>query len=123
MLTLFPHLILPLTFLHRYRRGVKYHDKSVNALHVSDNGYIITASLGSKYVAFIKMSAVTKTIARFVKIWKVDTESGLVSKTDVTELQILREHKDYLSVILSTDGHHFSQDDLVVFVITSSGKY
>ena len=107
-MTLSPHLILPLTALHRYRRGVKYHDKSVNALHVSDNGYIITASLGSKYVAFIKMSAVTKTIVRFVKIWKVDTESGLVSKTDVTELQILREHKDYLSVILSTDGHHFS---------------
>ena len=67
------------------------------------------------------MSAVTKTIARFVKIWKVDTESGLVSKTDVTELQILREHKDYLSVILPTDGHHFSPDDLVVIVITSSG--
>ena len=103
---------------------MKYHDKSVNALHVSDNGYIITASLGSKYVAFIKMSAVTKTIiVRFVKIWKVDTELGLVPKTDVTELQILREHKDYPSVILSTDRHHFSQDDLVVFVITSSGRY
>ena len=54
----------------------------------------------------LKMSAVTETIARFVKIWKVDTESGLVSKTDVTELQILREHKDYLSVILSTERHH-----------------
>jgi len=71
----------------RYRRSGKYHDKSVNALHVSDNGYIITASLGSK----------------FVKIWKVNTESGIVSKTDVTELQILREHKDYLSVMSVED--------------------
>jgi len=67
----------------RYRRSGKYHDKSVNALHVSDNGFIITASLGSK----------------FVKIWKVNTESGVLAKTDVTELQILREHKDYLSVL------------------------
>ena len=41
------HLIKP--HYCRYRRSGKYHDKSVNALHVSDNGYIITASLGSKY--------------------------------------------------------------------------
>ena len=38
-----------MVFVCRYRRSGKYHDKSVNALHVSDNGYIITASLGSKY--------------------------------------------------------------------------
>lgn len=66
----------------RYRRGSKYHDKSVDTLHVSDNGYIVTASLGSK----------------FVKIWKVHCP-GDVGKTDVTELQILREHTDYLSVL------------------------
>ena len=99
----------------RYRRSGKYHDKSVNALHVSDNGYIITASLGSKYdhddyddddddffvniaMVMLLMMMLTKKHPRFVKIWKVNTESGIVSKTDVTELQILREHKDYLSV-------------------------
>jgi exonuclease III len=37
---------------------------------------------------------------RFVKIWKVHCPSGEdVGKTDVTELQILREHTDYLSVL------------------------
>jgi len=67
----------------RYRRSSKYHDKSVDTFHVSDNGYIITASSGSK----------------FVKIWKVENYEKNVDKTDVTELQILREHTDYLSVI------------------------
>jgi len=67
----------------RYRRGSKYHDKSVDTLHVSDNGYIVTASSGSKYV----------------KIWKVDCPEEEAAKTDVTELQILREHTDYLSVM------------------------
>ena len=113
------HLIKP--HYCRYRRSGKYHDKSVNALHVSDNGYIITASLGSKYddddydddddggdddddffvniaMVMLLMMMLTKKHPRFVKIWKVNTESGIVSKTDVTELQILREHKDYLSV-------------------------
>jgi len=66
----------------RYRRGSKYHDKSVDTLHVSDNGYIVTASSGSKYV----------------KIWKINC-SEEAEKTDVTELQILREHTDYLSVM------------------------
>ena len=55
----------------------------VDTFHVSDNGYIITASSGSK----------------FVKIWKVENYEKNVDKTDVTELQILREHTDYLSVI------------------------
>jgi len=67
----------------RYRRGSKYHDKKVDTLHCSDNGYIVSGSLGSKYV----------------KIWKVRCEEGVIAKTDVTELQILREHTDYLSVM------------------------
>eukprot|EP00092_Neocalanus_flemingeri_P075476 GFUD01093493.1.p1 GENE.GFUD01093493.1~~GFUD01093493.1.p1 ORF type:complete len:511 (+),score=129.28 GFUD01093493.1:81-1613(+) len=67
----------------RYRRSSKYHDKSVDTFHVSDNGYIITASSGSK----------------FVKIWKIENYEEDVTKTDVTELQILRDHTDYLSVI------------------------
>lgn len=67
----------------RYRRSSKYHDKSVDTMHVSDNGYIVTASSGSK----------------FVKIWKVHCPEGEAAKTDVTELQILREHTDYLSVM------------------------
>lgn len=66
----------------RYRRSSKYHDKSVDTLHVSDNGYIVTASSGSK----------------FVKIWKVHCP-GEASQTNVTELQILRDHTDYLSVM------------------------
>jgi len=67
----------------RYRRSSKYHDKSVDNLHVSDNGYVITASSGSK----------------FVKIWKVNSYKEDVANTDVVELQILRDHSDYLSVI------------------------
>jgi len=67
----------------RYRRSSKYHDKSVDTFHVSDNGYMITASSGSK----------------FVKIWKIENYEENAEKTDVTELQILRDHTDYLSVI------------------------
>jgi hypothetical protein len=42
------HDLPPKVGTGRYRRGSKYHDKSVDTLHVSDNGYIVTASLGSK---------------------------------------------------------------------------
>merc|ERR1719228_2200576 len=66
----------------RYRRSSKYDDKSVDTFHVSENGYLITASSGSK----------------FVKIWKIENYEENVEKTDVTELQILRDHTDYLSV-------------------------
>jgi hypothetical protein len=44
--------------------------------------YLISGSSGSKYV----------------KIWKISQESDLES-TEVKELQILRDHTDYLSVI------------------------
>ena len=38
--------------------------------------------------------------SKFVKVWKVEHDKeGRLEKTDVTELQILREHSDYLSVI------------------------
>jgi hypothetical protein len=39
----------------RYRRSSKYHDQSVDCLHLCHNGYMVTASSGS----------------RFLKIWKV----------------------------------------------------
>jgi len=57
--------------------------KVLTPFFVTDNGYIITASSGSK----------------FVKIWKIENYQEDVKKTDVTELQILRDHSDYLSVI------------------------
>ena len=67
----------------RFRRRHKYHDKNVDSVWISDNGYMVSVSTGSK----------------FVKIWKVEQCEGCLEKTDVTELQILREHSDYLSVI------------------------
>ena len=67
----------------RFRRSHKYHDKNVDSVWISDNGYMVSVSTGSK----------------FVKIWKVEQCEGCLEKTDVTELQILREHSDYLSVI------------------------
>ena len=39
----------------RFRRSHKYHDKNVDSVWVSENGYMVTVSTGSKYV----------------KIWKV----------------------------------------------------
>ena len=61
---------------------------------------------------------VTKKPPRFVKIWKVNTESGIVSKTDVTELQILREHTDYLSVsiIISDMLYHIIISDMLYHI-------
>lgn len=67
----------------RYRRSSKYHDKSVDTFHVTDNNYMVTASSGSQ----------------FVKIWKIEGFEEKAQKMDVTELQILRDHTDYLSVI------------------------
>jgi len=67
----------------RFRRSHKYHDKNVDKVWVSDNGYMVTVSTGSK----------------FVKIWKIEHTEGHLHKTDVTEIQILREHSDYLSIM------------------------
>jgi len=67
----------------RYRRSSKYHDKNVDYFAVTENGYFVTASSGSK----------------FVKVWKVEKYDGDVMKTDVKELQILRDHSDYLGVL------------------------
>ncbi len=62
---------------------------------LTDNGYLITGSAGSKYV----------------KVWKIksplEPEASLederpdfdVEYTEVRELQILRDHSDYLTVI------------------------
>ncbi len=61
-------------------RSSKYHDKAVDALYVSDNGYMVTASTGS----------------RFIKIWRVDRPTSDHLKTEVTELQILRDHQEPL---------------------------
>ena len=69
----------------KYCRSSKYHDKSVDIAHLTDNGYLITASEGSK----------------FVKIWKIKVPSGSgepdLEGTEIRELQILRDHSDYLS--------------------------
>ena len=79
----------------KYCRSSKYHDKAVDNSFLTDNGYLITASAGSK----------------FTKIWKIKTplEYGYaededspeydLEATEVRELQILRDHTDYLTVI------------------------
>ncbi len=85
----------------RYCRSSKYHDKAVDAVHPTGNGYLVTASTGS----------------RFIKVWRlnkrgrrsgVEGEESLsfdpVSSADVTELQILREHPKYLTAFCAGGG-------------------
>jgi len=79
----------------KYCRSSKYHDKAVDNAFLTDNGYLITVSAGSK----------------FLKIWKIKTflEYGYTEEdelpefdlesTEVRELQILRDHTDYLTCI------------------------
>ena len=50
-----PNLLTAQVGTGRFRRSHKYHDKNVDSVWVSDNGYMVTVSTGSK----------------FVKIWKV----------------------------------------------------
>lgn len=75
----------------RYRRSCKYHDKSIDTMHLSNNGYLITGSSGSK----------------FVKIWRLAAAED-IEATEVTELQILRDHADYLTILKVFDGTIFS---------------
>lgn len=79
----------------KYCRSSKYHDKAVDQAFLTDNGYLITGSSGSLNL----------------KIWKIKTplEYGYTEEdehpeydleaTEVSELQILRDHSDYLTVI------------------------
>lgn len=81
------HLVLIVRILSgtgRYCRSSKYHDKAVDVLHHTGNGFLITASQGSK----------------FVKVWRIerkDRDPDEYENTEVTELQILREHTEYLT--------------------------
>lgn len=87
----------------RYMRSSKYHDKEVDSVHLSENGYLITASAGSK----------------FIKIWKIENYEDNVLKTEVTELQILRDHSDYLSILRVQGNSIFSSSgDSKVFIHT-----
>ena len=72
-----------LTGTGRHGRSSKYHDKATDCLHVTDNGYLVTASTGS----------------RFIKIWRIKRAKDSTDHcgTDVTELQILREHAEPLT--------------------------
>ncbi|XP_071747049.1 uncharacterized protein [Lepeophtheirus salmonis] len=68
----------------RYCRACKYHDKGIDNMFLTDNGYLITGSSGSKYV----------------KIWKFNTShTEDWEGTDVKELQILRDHDDYITAL------------------------
>ncbi len=67
----------------------------MDVLHVTGNGFIVTASQGSK----------------FVKIWRLerkDRDPDEYEKTEVTELQILREHTDYLTTFRVHDDTIYS---------------
>lgn len=87
----------------RYRRSSKYHDKSVDSFHLCSNGYMVTASSGSK----------------FIKIWKVEGYEADILRTEVTELQILREHADYLTIFRLQDSSIFSSSgDGTIFIHT-----
>lgn len=85
----------------KYCRSGRYHDKAVDTAYLTDNGYLITGSAGSK----------------FVKVWKIATakedeeeeeETFDLDTTEVRELQILRDHTDYLSVIKVHQGTVYS---------------
>ena len=79
----------------KYCRSSKYHDKAVDQAFLTDNGYLITGSSGSLNL----------------KVWKIKTplEYGYTEEdespeydlegSEVRELQILRDHSDYLTVI------------------------
>ncbi len=69
----------------RHVRSSKYHDSAVDSLHACpDSNYLVTASTGS----------------RFVKVWRLDrAERDDVLTTEVTELQMLREHSGYLTAV------------------------
>jgi len=111
----------------KYCRSCKYHDKAVDTSHLTDNGYLITASAGSKYVKIWKINVPTidENGSDMQKENSLDSE-GLkddqvfkydLEKTEVRELQILRDHSDYLSILCvygdsiyssCSDGHIYS---------------
>lgn len=74
----------------RYCRSSKYHDKAVDALFPTDNGYLVTASTGS----------------RFIKVWKLKhgPDPTEHSATEVTELQILRDHPNFVTAFAAGGG-------------------
>ena len=79
----------------KYCRSSKYHDKSVDQANLTENGYLVTGSEGSKYLKIWKI----KTPLEYG--YSVDEESPDydLEQTEVRELQILRDHSDYLTVV------------------------
>jgi len=97
MQTLTVHHLLPniLIGTGKYCRSSKYHDKSVDQANLTENGYLVTGSEGSKYLKIWKI----KTPLEYG--YSVDEESPDydLEQTEVRELQILRDHSDYLTVV------------------------
>ena len=91
------HHLLPniLIGTGKYCRSSKYHDKSVDQANLTENGYLVTGSEGSKYLKIWKI----KTPLEYG--YSVDEESPDydLEQTEVRELQILRDHSDYLTVV------------------------
>ena len=48
-------MMSPSTGTGRYCRSSKYHDKAVDVLHSTGNGFLVTASQGSKFVKIWRM--------------------------------------------------------------------
>ena len=79
----------------KYCRSSKYHDKAVDNAYLTDNGYLITGSAGSKYLKIWKI----KTNLEYGYTEDDDSPEFDLETTEVRELQILRDHSDYLTVI------------------------
>ena len=79
----------------KYCRSSKYHDKSVDQAFLTDNGYLVTGSEGSKYLKIWKI----KTPLEYGYSEEDDSPEYDIESTAIRELQILRDHSDYLTVV------------------------
>ena len=96
------HLVPSLRLgMDKYRRALKFHDGSVDALvFIPEERLIVTGSDD-----------------KFVRLWRIENWEEDVKQTEITEIDTIREHSDYINGVVIRDNIMFSSSGDINVII------
>ena len=96
------HLVPSLRLgMDKYRRALKFHDGSVDALvFIPEERLIVTGSDD-----------------KFVRLWRIENWQEDVKQTEITEIDTVREHSDYINGVVIRDNIMYSSSGDINVII------